>query len=390
MTKTINKSVMIVAAEASSAKYAESLILEWKKRKELIRFFGVGTLQMEKLGFERIGKAEEMAVVGLVEVIQHYSELKKIFYNLLEEVKKNKPSFVVLMDYPDFNLRLAREIKKMNIPVFYYISPQVWAWRQRRIHDIKAYCEKVFLLFPFEKKFYDEHQVPNQFVGHPLIEELDESLFDQQKIQAHRSKYGLTKNERVLALMPGSRKGEIERMFLTQLQTAQILLKKHSDLRVVILVAPTLKKEHLESYLEQISFPYILIQDEPARMISLADFVLVASGTATLLVGLLHKPMVIMYRVNWLTGKIGSFLTRHLKYFGLVNLISNELVVPEVKQEEVEPENLAALVDSYIVDADKTARTVDKLKKLQGLLGYEDHDPKNTTQKVVDSLSEYF
>jgi lipid-A-disaccharide synthase len=388
--KTSDRSVMIVAAEASSAKYAESLILEWKKRKEAIHFFGVGTIQMEKLGFERIGKAEEMAVVGLVEVIQHYSELKKIFYNLLEQVKKNKPSFVVLMDYPDFNLRLAREIKKMNIPVFYYISPQVWAWRQSRIHDIKAYCKKVFLLFPFEKAFYDKHQVPNQFVGHPLIEELDESLFDQQKIQAHRSKYGLSPKEKVLALMPGSRKGEIERMFLTQLQTAQILLKKHADLRVIILVAPTLKKENLEVYLDQISFPYILIQDDPARMISLADFVLVASGTATLLVGLLHKPMVIMYKVNWLTGKIGSFLTRHLKYFGLVNLISNESVVPEVKQEDVEPYKLATLVESYINDPAKTVLTIERLKKLKSKLGHEDHDPKNTTQKVVDALSEYF
>lgn len=383
------KKIMIIAAEASSAKYAESLIIEWKKKNKNLLFYGVGTQGMENLGFERIGKAEDMAVVGLVEVIKHYSELKLIFNNLLERVKKDKPAFVILMDYPDFNLRLAKEIKKIGVPVFYYISPQIWAWRKNRIHTIKEYCTKVFLLFPFEKKFYDEFQVPNEFVGHPLLEEISDDMTDPNVIQMKRHKFGISSNEKVLALMPGSRKGEIEKMFLIQLKTAEILMKKHKNLRLVILVAPTLQKEFIQSFMGSFSLPYIMIKDEPAQMISLADYVLAASGTATLLVGLLQKPMVIMYKVNWLTGKIGHFLTRHLKFFGLVNLISDESVVPEVTQEETEPKNLARLLDEYISNPQKTKATIEKLKNLKIKLGHDPSDSKNATQKVISSLNEY-
>ncbi len=379
-----------MAAEASSAHYAMSLLSEWKKQNKEIYFFGVGTLEMEKNGFDRVGKAEEMAVVGLVEVIKHFSRLKLVFNELLEKVKIERPQFVILMDYPDFNLRLAEQIKKIGIPVFYYISPQVWAWRQNRIHDIKACCDHVFLLFPFEKIFYDHFQVPNTFVGHPLLEDLKPELTDSNNILQLRQKYGIKKSEQVLALMPGSRFGEIEKIFPTQLTTASILLKQNSQLRLVIFTAPTLQKEDLKKYLENYHYPFILIKDEPRYMIPIADVVLVASGTATLLVGLLQKPMVIMYKVSWLTGIIGGFLTRHLKYFGLVNLILDENVVPEVKQSEAEPKNLARLLELYIKNDEYRNSTIAKLKNLKNKLGYDSNDSLNATQKVIQYLNRYF
>ncbi len=384
--------VMIIAAEASSAHYGAKLIKYWQKKEKeggpQIEFFGVGTQEMENLGFHRIGKAEEMAVVGLVEVIKHFSHLKAIFNNLVEAASTQKPDFVILMDYPDFNLRLAKKLKAMGIKVFYYISPQVWAWRKSRIHDIKAYCEKVFLLFPFEKTFYDHFQVPNEFVGHPLIEDLDPTLYDQMVIQGQRQKFGIKNDELVLALMPGSRHGEIERNFPLQLEAAKIILKKHKNVRLLICVAPTLTKEHLLAYLDNFSFPYLLIKDDPNRMISMADLILVASGTATLMVGLLEKPMVIMYKVNWLTGVIGNWLV-DVKFFGLINLVLDKEAVPERKQEQTDPKHLATLLEKYITDAEYTKSVIHDLKQTKKALGYDEADKKTATQKVIEALNKY-
>lgn len=380
---------MIIAAEASSAHYATKLIKLWKNQKRHIEFFGVGTQEMENLGFRRIGKAEDMAIVGIVEVIKHYGMLKATFDQLVQAAQDEKPDFVILMDYPDFNLRLAKKLKALNIKAFYYISPQVWVWRKSRIHDIKAYCEKVFLLFEFEKKFYEEHQVPYEFVGHPLLEDLDSSFFDPQQLFYHRQKYGISAEEKVLALMPGSRHGEIERNFPIQLDTAKIILKKYPQIRLAICVAPTLTKDTLYPYLENFNYPYLMIQDDPNRMISLADLVLVASGTATLMVGLLAKPMIIMYKVNWLSGVIGRMLTRGLKFFGLINLVHDEAVIPEFAQGQANPENLAARLEKYLIDPVHTEKVIQKLKTTPQALGYDQKDPKMATQKVVESLNEY-
>ena len=325
--------VMIIAAEASSAHYALKLMQYWKSEGKDIGFFGVGDRAMEAAGFERLGKSEEMAVVGAAEIFAHYSELKAIFNTLVEQARVRRPKFVILMDYPEFNLMLAKKLHAMGIKSFYYISPQVWAWRKGRVETIKKYCEKAFLLFPFEAEFYKSRNVPHEFVGHPLLDELDPSLLDAEKIRYNREKYGVKSGEKILALMPGSRRGELNQHLDIQLEVARRLLKKYDHLRLAILVAPTIKREEMLDRLEDFKSPYILLQDDPNKMISLADYVLVASGTATLMVGLLQKPMVIMYKLKWLTGVFGAIFIK-IKYFGLVNLILDKEVVPERKQSE--------------------------------------------------------
>lgn len=380
----MNHQIMIVAAEASSAHYATRLMQHWQSQKRPYHFFGVGTQEMEKIGFERLGKAEEMAVVGVMEVIAHYSDLKAVFERLVAEASSRRPSVVILMDYPDFNLRLAKKLKAMGIKVFYYISPQVWAWRKSRIHDIKAYCEKVFLLFPFEKKFYDEFDVPNEFVGHPLLEDLDPALLDKEKINVQRQRYGIQANDKVLALMPGSRHGELERNFPIQLEVARNLLKANGHLRLIICVAPTLEKEHLLAKLEDFKSPYILLKEDPNKMISLADYVLAASGTATLMVGLLEKPMVIMYRMKWLTGVLGKLLVRGIRFFGLVNLILDKEVVPERMQGDASAEKLTLLMQKYIDDPVYTESVIADLKTLKNHLG-----DRGATARVAKALDAY-
>lgn len=378
---------MIIAAEASSAHYAAQLMRYWHKNKLSVDIFGVGSAEMERLGQKRIGYSEDMAVVGLAEVVAHYSDLKKVFNNLVAEAIRRKPRFILLMDYPDFNLRLAEKLKTelgQDIKVFYYISPQVWAWRQGRIHTIKKYCDKVFLLFPFEVDFYKKFNVPHEFVGHPLLDDLNPELLDQSLQSYARERYGIKASEKVLALMPGSRRSEVEFNFHIQLETARLLVKKYSDLRIMILVAPTLSKEYLQSKLEHFNSPYILIKEDPNQMISMADFVLAASGTATLMVGLLQKPMVIMYRMRWLTGVLAKMLVKGVPFFGIVNLIMNEEVVPERMQAEANPEELARLLQRYIEEPDYRLSTIAKLAQLQHRLG--DH---GATARIGEALAKY-
>lgn len=389
--KTDKPQIMMVAAEASSASYALKLMKYWKEKNIQVEITGVGSQAMEDFGMHRLGKSEDMAVVGIAEVIAHYSELKAVFERLVEEALRIKPKFILLLDYPDFNLKLAKTLKQKlgdhGIKVFYYISPQVWAWRKGRIHDIKKVCDKVFLLFPFEKEFYEQHSVPYEFVGHPLLEDLDPKLLDLKQQELSRQKYGISPKEKVLALMPGSRKSEIQLNFGIQLEVARALAKKYDFLRVVILVAPTLTKEYISDFIvEKLDYkmPYILIQDEPNRMIALSHYVLATSGTATLMVGLLQKPMVIMYRMKWLSGVMARILVRGIKYFGLANLILNEEVVPERLQSDADTDKLIPLMEKFIEDETYTQNTIQKLSQLQHLLG-----DAGATARVGEALAKH-
>lgn len=377
--------VLIVAAEASSCAYAEKLLLHWQKNHRRVKAFGVGSLAMEKMGFERLGRSEEMGIVGLVEVIKHYPFLKGVFNSLVEQAKLRKPKLAIVMDYPDFNLRLAKELKKIGIPVIYYISPQVWVWRQGRVKQIKEYCDSVLCLFPFEKEFYDQHQVPAEFVGHPLLDDLQAELYDEKRIQAERGRLGFAPQDKILALMPGSRFSELKLNFPTQLATAKILLKKYPQMKLLICVAPTFVKEDLHSYLEDFSQPFVLMKDEPNRMISLCHYALVTSGTATLMVGLLHKPMVVMYKFKAITAFLARRLITAIDYFCLVNLIMNKELVPERFQEKANPEHLAELIERMYLDQQYYQDLKNELKTIEHKLG-----DRGATIRVAQFLERYF
>lgn len=378
-------SVLIVAAEASSVTYAQRLIEYWKNSGKSISCFGVGSPEMEALGFERLGKSEEMAVVGAAEIINHFSLLKSVFDNLVLEASKRKPKVAIVMDYPEFNLMLAKKLHHLGIPVVYYISPQVWAWRRGRVKTIKKYCRKVFLLFPFEIPFYEEHQVPNQFVGHPILDELHDKYFDPEWVANERLRCGISKNEIVLGLMPGSRRLELKQHFEIQLEAARKLSAKFPNLKILILVAPTFERERLMPYLENFKLPYVIMKREPFEMIALTDFVLVASGTATLMVGLLQKPMVIMYRMKPLTALFAKLVVRGTRFFGLVNLILGREVSPERFQNNANPQEISDLL-SQLIDKSEVANEQRKnLKLLINSLG-----EKGATRRVAESLEEFF
>ena len=377
-------SILMVAAEASSVIYAQRILENLKAKNINVKAFGVGSRQMEELGFERLGKSEEMAIVGAAEIISHFGLLKAVFDNLVSTATERKPKVAIVMDYPEFNLMLSKKLHKLGIPVIYYISPQVWAWRQGRVHTIKKYCDKALLLFPFEIPFYSKHDVPHEFVGHPILDELDEKLLDPSYRTLHRNQCGITDEEIVLGLMPGSRRLELKQHFSIQLETARRLSLQYNNLKILIMVAPSFEKEDLYPYLEDFKLPYIMIKDEPFRMIHLCDFILATSGTATLMVGLLKKPMVIIYRMKALTALFAKLVVRGTRFFGLVNLILQKEVVPERFQSEVAPDKLVPLFQKYIDDPIYAQDIRDQLAELHQHLG-----EKGATERVTQIIQRY-
>ncbi len=375
----MSKRFLIIAAEASSVLYADQLIKHWKNEKKNHSYFGIASKKMESEGFQCFGYAEDMAVMGFTEVIKHYNKIKNVYNKIIQEIENNKPDIALLIDYPGFNLKLSKELHQRNIPVVYYISPQIWAWKKDRIKIIKSYITKMLVVFPFEEEFYKEHSVDVEYVGHPLIDELKPELFDVELIEKRRHRLNINDKQKVLGLMPGSRIQEIERHLAIQLQTAEILQKENSELKVLLLVAPTLSKEYIQNQLGQLNVPITLVQDEPFNMICLTDAILAASGTATLMVGLLQVPMVIMYRMNWITAFVGRKIVKG--FFGLVNILAKREVVPELFQGQAEPKRLAVLLKKSLYDDIYRHQVKKDLTDLRNLFG-----PGGVTVRVAKSI----
>lgn len=377
-------SVLIVAAEASSSIYAQRLLEYWKKNDVNVHAFGIGSESMRKEGFDVLGRSEDLAVVGLQEVVAHFPLIRKTFHSLVDEAQKRKPKFALLLDYPDFNLRLAKKLKALGIPVIYYISPQVWAWRTGRVNLIRKVVDHILVLFPFEEEFYRKNNVKVSFVGHPLLDELNRETFDKEVRKERRQRYSVGENDFVLGLMPGSRRSEIKHHLQVQLDTVRELMKTQPQIRPFLLVAPSLDRDELSEMITGRDIPIQIVKDEPTRMVQLTDAILCASGTATLMVGLMEKPMVIMYRMNSLTAFVAKKLVKHTKFFGLVNLIMDERVVPELFQEQANPKDMANELSRYITDKEHRLNTEKKLKEVKQRLG--EH---GATEKVAKVLSSY-
>ena len=377
-------SVLIVAAEASSSLYAQRILEIWKSQNKEIHAFGIGSYAMEEAGFEIVGRSEEMAVVGLQEVIKHFRPIAKTFNELVRLAKERKPKVALLLDYPDFNLRLAKRLKALGIPVVYYISPQVWAWRQSRVHTIRERVDKMLCIFPFEEEFYRKHGVRAKFVGHPLLDEMGPDLFDDQVRTQKRGRYGLKADDVLLGLMPGSRQSEVKHNLKSQLEAAKILQKMYPKCRAALLVAPTFKKEYFQDKLKDFDSHLMVIKEDPLSMMQISDVILVASGTATLMVGMMSKPMVIMYRMNAITSYFAKRLVK-VPFFGMANLVMGKKVVDELFQEDAEAEGLVKSLEPLVANASKRLELSKSLGEIKNRLGN-----KGANQRVVAELEEYF
>lgn len=337
--------IALVAGEMSGDLLGSGLIREIKKNYPHAHFIGIGGEKMIAEGFHSLFPMERLSVMGIVDVLKRLPELLVIRHKLRTLFTKYPPAVFIGIDAPDFNLHLEYQLRTKGIKVVHYVSPSVWAWRQGRIKKIARAVDLMLTLFPFEKRFYEWHNVPACFVGHPLADQIPLS---SQKEQA-RSALGYTKDQRLVALLPGSRSGEVTYLGPVFIEAAKRCLAEQPDLQFIIPAANAERKKQILQLLnsDQKPLPVRIIEGDALLAMTASDAVLLASGTATLEAMLLKKPMVVAYRWHPLTHAIISRMVR-TPFIALPNLLAEQALVPELLQEQASPERLAANVMSVM------------------------------------------
>jgi lipid-A-disaccharide synthase len=336
--------VVIVAGEESGDRHAAEMVLELKSKSQAIDFSGIGGRHMQEAGVELIADLTRFSATGASEILRCLSVIYRAFKLIKSYLIAQKPDLLILVDYPEFNLRLAKFAKKQNIRVLYYISPQIWAWKAGRIKTIKRCVNHMAVILPFEKTLYQNAGVPVTFVGHPLVKD----IIVCENTNGTRLALKLPLNRRVIAMLPGSRVNEVERHMPVLVECAKRLLAQHDDLHFVIPIAGTLNTDLIASYLKAVNLPITLIKGHAVEVAACSDLVIVASGTASLECALLEKPMCIIYKVSPLTYFLGSMLIK-VQYFGLCNLLKNSMIVPELLQYDCNAHELTKLVNHLLL-----------------------------------------
>ena len=327
-----NKNLMIIAGEISGDLHGASLIKELKNLDQEINVYGIGGDKMKAAGMQLSYHINRMAFLGFVEVIRHLPFIKKVQRELLNLVKNMKIDTVVLIDYPGFNLSIAKKLKRLNVKILYYISPQIWAWGSGRIRKIKKLVNKMLVVFPFEEKLYNNNNVNVEFVGHPLLEKLKHYNFlTKDKLF---EKYGLDKKKEILLILPGSREQEVKHIFPEAIKAA-VKLAKEFNLQVVTACSSNIDEKIFTEITAEKEFK--IIKNNTYNLLKHSGFGIVKSGTSTLEAGLFQLPMVIVYKTSSLTYWIGRSLVK-VDLIGMPNIISGEKVVPELIQNQVSEE----------------------------------------------------
>jgi lipid-A-disaccharide synthase len=349
--------VMIVAGEASGDMHGARLVEAMRLRQPGLRFCGIGGAELAAAGVELLYDASRIAVVGITEVLSHLGEILAARKVLINRLRADRPALLILIDYPDFNLLIAAAAKKLGIPVFYYISPQVWAWRGGRVRKIGRLTDRVAVILPFEQDFYAERGVAVEFVGHPLKDTVrPEQLASREEFfRAHGLDVG--PNCRVIGLLPGSRAKEVRSLLPDFLAAAELLAAEDKSGGWLFLLprASTIPQELLAESglaLHQNRLNIRVIDDDRYALMAACDAAAAASGTVTLELAILGVPAVTAYRLSPWTYRLARLLVRHLRHFSLVNLIAGREVIPELLQEQVSPAALAAKLRLLLDDAD--------------------------------------
>ena len=331
----------IVAGEASGDILGAGLIRSLRRRYPDARFVGIGGDEMIAEGFHSLVPMERLSVMGLVEVLGRIRELFAIRARLLDYFFTNRPDVVIGIDSPDFTLTVERRCREAGIPSVHYVSPSVWAWRQKRIFKIAKSVDLMLTLFPFEARFYEEHQVPVAFVGHPLADRIPM----QTDTAGAREALGLEQSKPVLAILPGSRGGEVERLGKLFLEAARWLQERRPDIQLVIPCVNRDRQKQIEALVESLAvkLPVTLVRGRSREVMAASDVVLLASGTATLEAMLLKKPMVVGYRLSDFSYKLLSRLVK-VPWVALPNLLAKQPLVPELLQDDATADALGAAV----------------------------------------------
>ena len=358
------KHFIIVAGEASGDIHAACLVDELKKLDPALTFSGVGGPRLRASGVTLYSDISFLAVVGFAEVIKHYGKIRSIFDLILEKIDQVKPLAVILVDYPGFNLRLAREIKKRNVKVIYYISPQVWAWKANRVEQVRKYVDKMLVLFRFEQDFYAARGVRVDFAGHPLMDAPGARMDKNEFFRKH----GLDAEKLTIGLLPGSRQNEINTLLPVMLGAADILHKEFAPVQFLVLKAHTIERSLLEHYCQNAACNPKILDAQTHDGINACHLCIVASGTATLETAILGKPMVIVYKTSFPTWLLAKLLVK-IPYIGLVNVVAGKKIVPECVQFQATPARVAAELRKIVADEVRIAVIKEDLRDVRDLLG---------------------
>ena len=359
------KTICIIAGEASGDLHGASLIKALRQGPEAFTFFGLGGPDLERSGLEMV-YPPPLNIVGFTEVLKKIFHIWKAYQKVKEALKQRKPDLIILIDYPDLNLRLARIAHQLHIPVLYYISPQVWAWRPGRIRTIARYVDRLAVILPFEKEFYSPWGVNVDFVGHPLLDGLGPSLLRQGSLPAP------AQDRPLIGLLPGSRPTEVKAILPVLLESAVRLTREMNQaIEFILPVAATLEegliRKMIAPYLEK-GLPIQLVMEDSRQALAACHHAIVASGTVTLEAAILGVPILIVYKVSPLNYWIARHLIR-VPYIGLVNWVAGRKIIPELIQEQAQPEAIAEASKRFLRDPGYYRQVREELLRVRDSLG---------------------
>lgn len=380
MTNRSTPRFLVIAGEESGDMRAAPLLKAIKSDFPEASFFGVAGERCRTEGTDLIADISALSVMGFVEVLSNLPRIKRTFDLVLRAAKERRPDAAILVDYPGFNLRLAAELHKLGIRVFYYVSPQVWAWKASRIKIIKKVVTRMLVLFPFEKDFYARHHYQADFVGHPLIDEVRAN----KSREIFLKELDLKPSAKIVGLLPGSRPKELHRHLPVMLKAAAIIRNEFPESQFLILRARNLPESAFTPLVAAASVP-VTVSTDYYNALNACDVTMTASGTATLETALMEKPMVVIYQTAWLTSVIVRLLIK-IPYISLVNIVAGKKIVTELLQEKASPRNIADILLNYLRDS-KTAEKISlEMKIIREKLG-ESGASKRAAMVIFEELT---
>ena len=380
---TPSREIFIIAGELSGDLIAAMLIKELRKLDPALGITGLGGERMEEAGATiRVNLVRDLAIIGFAEVLAKYPKIRKIFYDTVQYLKEHRPAVLILVDYPGFNLRIAEQAHALGIKVVYYVCPQVWAWHKSRIKKIREFVDKAYVILPFEESFLRQGGVDAEFVGTPWLD-LMKLTMDRGQVIEH---FGLDPGKMLIGLLPGSRKKEISSLLPVMLEAAEKIQAANPDVQFVIPRAPTVKIELFEHFLTMAQVKVHIVDAYRYNVRAALDLAIVASGTATLETGLLGTPMVIIYKVAYLSWLIGKAIVK-IPYIGLVNIVAGDMVVPELLQDQCTPQNIADRCLQILNDPKENERVKYQLSKVKDKMG-EPGTSRRVAERVIKLLNE--
>jgi len=375
-------SILIIAGENSGEKYGANLVRQFKKIQPSFTFFGIGGKHMAAEGVRLIYSVDHLALVGLFEIVTHIPRLLKLFSLIKKEAIKNIPEAAVLIDSPDFNLRIAKRLKKLSIPILYYISPTVWAWRSQRLKVIKKTVEKMLLIFPFEQRIYKLYNIPATYVGHPLKERVKISLSKQEFIR----KYNIDLRKKFILILPGSRKSEIKNHMPTLIQAIE-QIKREFEAQFFLLLAENLEEQYVSSFIPSQTDTLRIMKQDIYEALAYCDMALSSCGTANLEAALLGTPVVSFYRILPLTYSLGIRLIK-IKNYSIVNILAGEKVIPELIQNNFTAENILKETKKILGSEKTSSKMREHYRRISDLLG-EKVASENAARELEKMIERY-